>query len=228
MDDRVRAAERLDRLAEVGQVRAEERRLRQARRDDVDVHDVVTVLDEVVHDGPTGLAAATGDHDLAHRRRLRSMPVARDPWTGSAGCSNPGSIATSAARRSSSQAPNARLRSAASSSASIAGRASAIGHGRGRRHGLDPRDVPAVLGPDRPEDRPRPRREDRVLERAAELAAMDVAQVAAHASGCPASIDDCSASASMSPPCASRSTTVAAAASSGSRTCRTRRASRRR
>ena len=61
----------------------------------------------------------------------------------------------------------------------MAGRASAIRHARVRRDGLDARDVPAMLGPDRPDDRPELGAEDRVLERPAELATMDVAQDAA-------------------------------------------------
>ena len=49
-----------------------------ARRDDVDVDDGVTVLDEVVHHGAARLAAPAGHHDPGHRPSLRSVPVARE------------------------------------------------------------------------------------------------------------------------------------------------------
>ena len=159
VDDRIRAAERLDRLAEVGQVRPEERRIRRLAGDDVDVDDVVAVLDEIAHHCPARLAAAAGHHDLGHRRSSGQCLWLGNPWIGCAGCSNSGSMTASAARRSSSHAPND----------TAALRRQELGFDRRdepRRYGtddsgddgFDPRDVPAVLRPDGPDDRPRPRR----------------------------------------------------------------------
>ena len=58
------AAERLERLAVVGEVGGQERRGVLVRRDAVDVEHVVAVLAQVAHDGAAGLAAASGDGDL--------------------------------------------------------------------------------------------------------------------------------------------------------------------
>src|SRR5262249_54604761 len=73
VDDRVDAgqylgaAERLERLAEVGEVGGQERGGILARRDEVDVEDLVPVLEQVAHHGAPGLAAPSGDGDLHAR-----------------------------------------------------------------------------------------------------------------------------------------------------------------
>ena len=63
MDDRVRAAEDVVGLAEVGQVGHDAQPVRAAVAGQVDVEDVVAVLAQVAHDPATGLAAPAGDDD---------------------------------------------------------------------------------------------------------------------------------------------------------------------
>jgi hypothetical protein len=62
--EHLRAAQRLERLAEVGEVGGEEQGHRIRRRDEVDVEHLVAVLEQVAHDRAPGLAAASGDDDL--------------------------------------------------------------------------------------------------------------------------------------------------------------------
>jgi hypothetical protein len=70
---RVAAAERLQRLAEVGDVGAQEGdrilgMVGLGRADLVDVEDLVAVREQVADDDAAGLAATSGDCDLGHAR----------------------------------------------------------------------------------------------------------------------------------------------------------------
>ena len=113
----------------------------------------MTVLDEVVHHGPAGLAASTGDHD----RLIVSPPVnACDSVTRD----QIGRVFEPGLDRHECPAP---LFEPGPEDPASFGRQQlrldrrtglAIRHRRGRGHSLDQRDMPAVLGPDRPEDDP--------------------------------------------------------------------------
>jgi hypothetical protein len=86
MDDGIGPAERLDRLAKVGQVGVEEASDQFARRNHVDVEHIVAAVDEVADNGTSGLAAAAC-HDHSCHRRLRAQCLwLGKPWVGSAGC----------------------------------------------------------------------------------------------------------------------------------------------
>ena len=225
----VGAAERLDRLAEVGQVRPEERRLRDARRDDIDVDDGVTVLDEVVHHGAARLAAAAGHHDPGHRHPSGQClwlgkPVDRIGRVLEPGLDDrqrrtpileprPEHPAAFGGQRDPPRSPGGPPRT-----------------GRTRpptRRPRAPRASRARSGSVRRPCRPAPRRS---RPRAGRSARRDGRRRASPPRvRVPASIDTSSASAAMSSPAARRRiASWAVMPHRGSRTCRTRRASRRR
>ena len=82
-------AERLDRLAVVGEVGGQERRrrvrrARLRRRHPVDVDDLMAVLEQIPDDGAPGLPTASGDRDLRH---------VRDPFSRALGPGRGGSSA---------------------------------------------------------------------------------------------------------------------------------------
>jgi hypothetical protein len=66
VDHRVGAGEGLEGLAEVGEVDRQGRGVRVERCGEVDRQHVVPGGGEVLDDGPTGLAAASGDDDAVH------------------------------------------------------------------------------------------------------------------------------------------------------------------
>ncbi len=65
MDDRIRTAQDIVGLTEVGQVGHDARPVRAAVTGQVDIEDVVAVLAEVAHDPAAGLATPAG-HDDPH------------------------------------------------------------------------------------------------------------------------------------------------------------------
>jgi hypothetical protein len=72
----LRAAQRLERLAEVGEVGGQERGRRVGRRHEIDVEDVMAVYEEVADHRPPRLAAASGDDDP--HAALRSVGACSD------------------------------------------------------------------------------------------------------------------------------------------------------
>jgi hypothetical protein len=179
VDDGVGPAKRLDRLAVIRQLRAKERRLRSAGLDDVHVHDVVAVFDQVMHDRPSGLAAAAGDDDLRHRSHLiESMPVARQTVERVRRMFVFGFDADEL--RAPELQPRGERRGAPSGEELRFDGRPCLGVRDGRlpNHGFDARDVPAVLGLDGSHDRPGLSVEDRLLQGSCEFAPMDVAQQA--------------------------------------------------
>ena len=71
------ATDRVHGLAGIGEIGLEEMAERLARRREVDVHDAITVLDQLGDDSATRLAAAAGDDDALHGRSLSLLPSAR-------------------------------------------------------------------------------------------------------------------------------------------------------
>ena len=78
VDDRVGAAEGLDRLAHGGQVGSQVSPHRITRHHHVHVEHVIAVIHQIANDRASGLAAAAGYHHSRHRRLQRSVPVARE------------------------------------------------------------------------------------------------------------------------------------------------------
>ena len=68
MDHRVGPAQRLDRLAEVGEVGDELVAGDLGRAHEVDAQDVLSVCEQIGDDGASRLAAPAGDDDAAHQR----------------------------------------------------------------------------------------------------------------------------------------------------------------